>query len=133
MDMIYSQAVLEHVDDLTGAYRAMRRWLKPAGYMSHQIDFKSHGTADEWNGHWAYSDLMWAVIRGRRPYLLNREPHSSHIAILEREGFTIRCDKTVKTCSNLARDALAQRFRSISDDDLTTSGAFIQAVRHDGD
>lgn len=129
VDMIFSQAVLEHVDDLTGAYRAMFQWLKPHGYLSHQIDFKSHGTAREWNGHWAYSDLLWALIKGRRRYLLNREPHSTHLALLEREGFAIVCDKTVVSPSKLAKDDLAPRFRRISDADLMTSGAFVQAVK----
>ena len=127
LDMIFSQAVLEHVDDLENAYRAMRMWLKPEGYISHQIDFKSHDTADQWNGHWAYSDRTWKLIRAKRPYLLNREPHSAHIAILEKEGFEVVCDQVVKTESQLARSRLAPRFRSMSDEDLTISGAFIQA------
>ena len=38
VDMIYSQAVLEHVDELPGVYGAMRRWLQANGVMSHQID-----------------------------------------------------------------------------------------------
>jgi len=47
VDMILSQAVLEHVDDLSGAYRAMATWLKPDGFLSHQIDFRCHATASE--------------------------------------------------------------------------------------
>ena len=129
VDMIYSQAVLEHVDDLLHAYKTMRLWLKPNGYLSHQIDFKCHETADEWNGHWVYSDLMWKLIKGKRPYLLNREPHSTHITLLKKEQFRIVCNKTVKSHSNLTRNDLAARFNSISDDDLTTSGSFIQAVK----
>jgi hypothetical protein len=129
VDMIYSQAVLEHVDDLTNTYRTMRAWLKADGYVSNQVDFRCHGTADEWNGHWMYSDLTWTLMRGRRPYLLNREPHSSHIRFLEEQNFSIVCDQTVKSVSRLPKDTLATRFRSMSDDDLTTSGAFIQAVK----
>jgi SAM-dependent methyltransferase len=128
VDMIYSQAVLEHVDDLKSVYKAMRLWLKPKGYISHQIDFKCHGTADEWNGHWAYSDFMWKLIRGRRPYLLNREPLSKHIAIMREEGFDVVCLKKVKAKSNLTKNDLSQRFKFISEEDITTSGAFIQAV-----
>ncbi len=129
VDMIYSQAVLEHVDDLRKTYKAMRSWLKPTGYMSHQIDFKSHGTADEWNGHWTYSDFIWKVVKGKRSYLLNREPHSVHIAILKEEGFTVVCDKTVKSKSTVGRKDLAHRFKSMPEDDLTTSDVFIQAVK----
>lgn len=129
VDMIYSQAVLEHVDDLAGTYRAMRSWLKPTGYMSHEIDFKCHGTADEWNGHWAHSDFLWRLIKGRRRYLLNREPRSTHIAILLAEGFKIACDKRVKSESRLTVNELAPRFRSMSADDLVTSSTFIQAKK----
>jgi len=129
VDMIYSQAVLEHVDDLRNTYKSMRLWLKSTGYISNQIDFKCHGTADEWNGHWVYSDFMWKLLRGKRPYLLNREPHSTHVAILKEEGFRVVCDKKIKSKSSFTIDDLASGFKSISDDDLTTSGAFIQAVK----
>jgi len=129
VDMIYSQAVLEHVDDLRGTYKAMYSWLKSTGYISHQIDFKCHGTADEWNGHWAHSDFMWKLIRGKQPYLLNREPHSTHIATLTEEGFKVVCDKKINSESRFTINELAPRFQSMSDDDLITSGAFIQAVK----
>ena len=129
IDLIYSQAVLEHVDDLHNAYRAMRCWLRPGGYVSHQIDFTSHATADTWNGHWTYSECAWKLIRGRRPYLLNRQPHSIHIRILREEGFEIVCDKTMKSKSGIPRKRLARGFQNLSDDDLTTSAAFIQAIR----
>lgn len=135
VDMIYSQAVLEHVDDLLNTYKAMRLWLKPTGYISHQIDFRCHGTADAWNGHWAYSDFMWKLIdfmwklTKKRPYSLNREPHSTHIALLKEEGYRVVCDKVSESKSSLTKLELAPRFKSISDDDLTTSGAFIQAMK----
>lgn len=129
VDMIYSQAVLEHVDDLRGTYQAMHTWLKTSGYVSQQIDFRCHGTADEWNGHWAYSDLMWKLIRGKQLYLINREPHSTHITILIEEGFEVVCDNKFKLESSFTTNELAPKFKYISDDDLITYGAFIQAVK----
>ena len=47
VDMILSQAVMEHVEHLEQTYEAMRHWLKPGGLASHAIDFKSHGTAEQ--------------------------------------------------------------------------------------
>lgn len=130
VDMIYSQAVLEHISDLRNLYKTTYLWLKPTGYVSHQIDFKCHDTADEWNGHWTYSDFMWKLISGKRAYLTtNRQPHSTHIKILLDEGYKIVCDIKNKSESKLTLDDLAPKFRSIPKDDLTTSGVFIQAVK----
>lgn len=127
-DFIFSQAVLEHVDDLEGVYATMHRWLAPAGLMSHQIDFQCHRKADTWNGHWTYSDLAWKVVVGRRAFLLNREPHSRHIALLARSGFEVLVDRPVRSVSILKRRQLAARFRKLSDEDLTTSGTYVLAT-----
>jgi len=127
VDMIFSQAVLEHVDDLKSTYKFMHLWLKPNGYISHQIDFRSHGTSDEWNGHWVYSDFLWKLIKGKRAYLLNREPYSTHVRILEEEAFQMVFDAKNKFKSNLTRDNLAKRYKHITDDDMTTLGVFFQA------
>lgn len=128
VDLIFSQAVLEHVDDLAGAYAAMRCWLKPGGWISHQIDFRSHGTAHQWNGHWCYSDFTWKLVRGRRPYLLNRQPRSTHSRLLAREGFRVVSEQAVTLASAVPRGRLAARFRDMTEDDLTTAGWFVQAV-----
>jgi SAM-dependent methyltransferase len=129
VDMVYSQAVLEHVDDLEGAYAAMYSWLRPGGYMSHQIDFRCHGTARGWNGHWLYPAPVWRLMRGRRAYLLNRAPHSAHLALMAANGFEVVCDNTLSNTSGYKSHELARPFRHLSEDDLTTSGAFIQVVK----
>lgn len=126
-DRIFSQAVLEHVDDLPGVYRACHDWLKPDGLMSHQIDFKSHGAAREWNGHWAYPDAVWKLLRGRRPYLLNRAPCGTHLELLAAAGFEVLVVERARRPSRLRREQLAPRFRGIGDDDLSTAGAFVVA------
>ncbi|HVO16981.1 MAG TPA: methyltransferase domain-containing protein [Alphaproteobacteria bacterium] len=134
VDWIFSQAVMEHVDDLDATYRACRAWLAPTGVMSHQIDFKSHGTAAEWNGHWAYSDTAWRLVRGARLYLVNRQPHSAHRAALARAGFTLLLDEPVMRDDGLPRARLAPRYRALDDADLATAGAFMIArpAQHPG-
>lgn len=128
VDMIFSQAVLEHVDALETAYSAMRAWLVPGGWLSHQIDFRSHGTAEDWNGHWTYGDWTWRLLRGRRAFLINRQPHSEHIRLLHEAGFAVVCDETTNGAA-IDRRKLASRFAGLSETDLTTCGAFIQARR----
>ncbi len=129
VDLIFSQAVLEHVDNLSHAYQAMYSWLTSKGFISHQIDFKCHGTAVDWNGHWGYSDFIWKLIKGRRTYLLNREPHSTHIRLIQNAGFKILCDKTVQSRSGIRKEDLAIPYRNLNEDDLLTSGTFIQAKK----
>jgi predicted SAM-dependent methyltransferase len=129
VDMIYSQAVLEHVEDLEHTYQMLYRWLKPGGFMSHEIDFKCHGSADQWNGHWTYSELTWRLMRGTRPYLLNRQPHSTHTSLLTKNGFQRVCDHRIISTSSIRRKQLSRRFRNLSDEDLMTSSAFMQAVK----
>jgi len=129
IDMIFSQAVLEHVNDPLYTYQKMYIWLKPGGYMSHSIDFRSHGYADDWNGHWKYSDFTWKLIKGKRPYLLNRLPHSQHIKFLNEVGFIVKCDLINRLPSRINSSELAPRFSYIDDNDLIASTAFIQAVK----
>ena len=126
VDLIISQAVLEHVNDVPATYAAMYEWLRPGGFMSHQIDLKSHETSEVWNGHLGYSDRVWRIMRGRLPYLLNRTPCSGHVAAATRAGFTVVAADRVIREDGLSRCDLAPRFRDLSDDDVKTSGVFLQ-------
>jgi SAM-dependent methyltransferase len=127
IDVILSHAVLEHVIDLDGTYRALARWLKPGGMMSHQIDFRSHGITKEWNGYRAYPELLWKIIAGRRAYLINREPCSSHLALIAKHGFTVVSVEKQYNADGIARSRLARRWKGISDDDLSCFGLIVQA------
>jgi len=94
--------------------------------MSHTIDYRSHGYARSWNGHWAIPMSLWKIVRGRRPYLINRLPHSAHISAMKELGFDIIRDINIHSAP-IARKDLRAPFRAISDEDLTISGSFIQA------
>jgi hypothetical protein len=129
VDIIISQAVLQHIDKIASAYQLMYKWLKPAGLMSHVIDFKSMGSSEKWYGHWSYSDLEWKIVRGRKAYLINRLPYSAHINLLDGNGFkVIRSRKTISE-SIVDRKDLAPRFRSLSDEDISVSGAYILSAK----
>jgi SAM-dependent methyltransferase len=125
LDLIFSQAVLEHVDRLEETYRAMFAWLKPGGYASHVIDFRAHGRSPFWNGHWAYSDWQWYLVRGRREYLLNREPLSTHLALVEKVGFEVVLIKREVDGTGLGSKCLSPRFRGLDYEDIRTCGALL--------
>ena len=125
IDWIFSQAVLEHVADLPAVYRACNAWLAPNGVMSHQVDFRSHGTARTWDGHRGYGDLTWRAIRGARPYLINRESLSTHRTLARNLGFDLLAADVVTMPPELTRAQLARRFRDWAEEDLNTAGAFV--------
>jgi SAM-dependent methyltransferase len=125
LDLIFSQAVLEHVDALEETYQAMFAWLKPGGYASHRIDFSAHWLSPFWNGHWAYSDWQWRLVRGNRKFLLNREPLSTHLACAKKVGFTVLLLRQDHGSGGLGMEALSQRFQALSAEDVQTRGAML--------
>lgn len=125
VDWIFSQAVLEHVDDLPETYHECFRCLKTDGLMSHQIDYQCHETAEEWNGHWKYPEWFWGVMRGCRPWFVNRQPHSAHLKMQVQAGFEICAEILDERKSEMSRKQLAKKFRMLSDKDLATAGAML--------
>jgi hypothetical protein len=123
VDLLLSNAVMEHVADLPAAYRAMSAWLRPGGLASNQIDFRSHSLFRAWDGHWACPDWLWRLFMGRRAYLLNREPFATHRALASAAGLeevsAIRVEQVAESSK------LATRFREMSDEDRRTSGGYL--------
>jgi hypothetical protein len=127
IDLIISQAVLEHVVDIHSTYGAMYQWLRPGGVMSHQIDFRSHGLTRQWNGHRALSEWIWKIMLGKRLYMINREPCSAHLQSMTKCGFEIISVQKLHSSDGIPRSRLAKKWRDISDDDLTCSEVVVQA------
>lgn len=134
VDLAISHSVLEHIDDLDSTYAALSRWLKPGGFMSHQIDYSSHGMARHWNGFRQCPEWLWTIVRGRRPYLINREPHSGHMRRIRSGDFDVVCELANRRNSGgIARERLAARWIDLADEDLNCSEAFVQAVKRPGE
>jgi SAM-dependent methyltransferase len=122
LDLVFSQAVLEHVDTLEEVYYTMFDWLKPGGYASHVIDFSAHHLSPVWNGHWAYSDSEWQLVRGRREFLLNREPLTAHLTYAKKAGYEVLLTSPVYDNHGLSVQTLAKRFRQLDAEDARTRG-----------
>lgn len=128
VEMIISQAVMEHVFDAKKTYKDMHKWLKDGGIASHAIDYRSHGYTRDWNGHWSVSPLSWKILMGGREYFINRLPHSAHIAEMKNANFKIK----VEICNYSKPESnfhLSDEFIYLSKEDVETSGAFVQAVK----
>jgi hypothetical protein len=125
IDWIISQSVLEHVDDLDGSYRAMASWLRPGGYASHLIDFSSHCLTREWNGHWGLDDRTWAILRGRRPYLLNRASYTQHKLLAANHGFALLLERRNKRFDGLIPSDFVAPYNGMSDEDARAAMVFV--------
>jgi hypothetical protein len=132
-DLVLSQVALQDMDntterdDLATNIRLMSRWLKPGGVMSHQIDFSCPG-GSPWNHHWAYSNQAWRLIRGRRPYYVNRAALSDYIRLFESSGCEV-VGVERRSLAGLGRSALQPRFAQLPDTDLETPDACVIAVK----
>ena len=56
-------------------------------------------------------------------------PTPTHVELMEKAGFRIVGEQLVRRASGVRRRQLASQFRSIPDSDLTTTDAFVQAVK----
>ena len=125
IDLIFSQATMEHIDDISNQYKLMKYLLKPEGLISNSIDFRSHGYASSWDKHWEYSDLHWKLLRGKRPYLINRLPLSKHLELMEINNFKIIVNQVIKAESNIKHQHLNKNFINFKKYDFTASVSYI--------
>lgn len=128
-DMIFSQAVLEHIDDYAYAHHVIANVAKVGAVVSHQIDFSCHGCADQWNGHWAYGSLTWRLIYGTRPYFLNRAPLADHINEMIKSGIKIQKCVRIRGTDSISRKDASRKYRKMSEKDFHTRGAYVLGIR----
>jgi SAM-dependent methyltransferase len=125
VDLIFSQAVMEHIDDINNAYTKMFKFLKPNSLMTHEIDFKAHETHNQWNGHLGYTDKIWKVILNGRLYSINRKLLSEHLNNLKYIGFNILDVVKEIRSDGIQRDKVADKFKNIPAEDFETAAAFV--------
>lgn len=128
-DMIFSQAVFEHIDDYAYAHSVIANIAEVGAIVSHQIDFSCHGCADQWNGHWAYGNFTWRLVYGTRPYFLNRAPLADHINEMIRTGIKIQKCVRVRGTDGISRKDVSRKYAKMSEKDLYTCGAYVLGIK----
>jgi SAM-dependent methyltransferase len=123
VDLVFSQAVLEHVrlrefDRLIGE---MRRILTPAGVASHQVDLKDHLAAGL--NHLRFSESLWeSEFMARSGFYTNRLRPGAIIERFCAAGFRTRVAGIHRwPAVPIRRSALHSSFRALGDDELTIS------------
>jgi len=125
IDLIFSQAVMEHVIKIEEAYSAMYRWLRKGGIVSHQIDYKAHEMTRSWNGHWFLGQGAWQFLLRGRKYPINRFPHSAHVRAMEKAGFSIELIIPVKAVNPFPGRSPKVKDCRFEEEDMEISSALI--------
>lgn len=127
-DLVFSQAVLEHVPlaDFAATARELYRLQKANGIGSHRVDFRDHlqGSLHNLRFSEAIWEKPWFALRSG--FYTNRLRLSAMRGTLVQAGFSATVteqDRWDKPPLAIGRMAVA--FRGLSDDDLRTSGAVL--------
>jgi SAM-dependent methyltransferase len=138
VDLVFSRAVLEHVNDLDATFDDMARALQPDGIMLHQVDLKSHGLhrrnpLDFLN----WPPTLWSWMHSHKG-VPNRWRVNRYRDATQRIGFeTVLMQPTElvdASIVNEVRPYLASPFKSLSDADLSWLGFWLigRKANHDG-
>ncbi len=154
-DIILSRAVLEHIYDLDLAFSSMNNLLAPGGVMIHEVDFRDHAIFTSYNLHpltfLTFSKKIWKVATHwlGAP---NRKLENYFRQLLNHYGFSYKIFKILAVGSEKKFHAeslelgkthddsqlklvesikpkLAAEYKSLSNEDLLTSGIFFTATK----
>ena len=132
-ELIYSRAVLEHVNDLDLTFKNMNQLLAMDGSIIHQVDFKSHGlhSSNPLDFLVLNKTLWWLMYSNKG--VPNRWRINYYRELLSKCKFTIRLIEATGTYENKIvkdiRGKLTSPFRVLSDEDLSWQGAWIIATK----
>ena len=120
VDLVFSQAVLEHVrrHQLEDVLRELRRVLKPTGVGSHEIDFADHlGGA---LNNLRFSAKLWeAEWMAQSGFYTNRIRHHEMLQCFARAGFEVAvADITRWKGLPTPRERMSREFAGLAEDDL---------------
>lgn len=129
VDMVFSRAVLEHVDDLHATFHDMVAALKPGGLAIHQIDLRSHGL----HKHNPLDFLAWSPAAWRWMYSAKGVPNRWRVDTYRRIVGALDVEVQQLEPTALApaeqirsvRPLLAAPFQGISDEDLACLGFWL--------
>jgi SAM-dependent methyltransferase len=126
VDMVFSRAVLEHVNDLEATFRDMRAALRPGGLAIHQVDLRSHGLHRqnpldflEW------SPTLWDAMFSAKgvPNRWRVDRYREILASLDVELRRLAPTQRASAADVAGvRARLAEPFRGIDDEDLSWLG-----------
>jgi SAM-dependent methyltransferase len=126
VDLVYSRAVLEHVNDIAGTFDDMSSSLRAGGIAIHLVDLKSHGLHSQSALDFlAWPSWMWWLMYSAKG-VPNRWRIDRYRAEANRVGLAItrliETDRYEASELSAVRPALAREFAHLSDAELAVKG-----------
>lgn len=131
VDLVYSQAAIEHIWNVAELWRAIILLTKPNGWHSHRIDLADHGRRDtnyiemlEWStvGYW----LTMRFVPGG----INRWRASQHLDFLGQCGMrVVHAGRETRSFLPIQRSTMDRQFRPLDDVDLKTTAIDVVAQK----
>lgn len=124
VDLIFSQAVLEHVrrKEFADIMRECRRVISPVGAASHTVDLRDHLGGGLNNLR--FSERMWeSNFFASSGFYTNRIQFSDMLSFFKAAGFSCEITNVTRWAHlPIDRRSLASEFQDVADDELTVSG-----------
>jgi len=129
VDLVFSRAVLEHVNDLPATFRDIYAALKPGGMAIHLVDLKSHGLHRENPLDFlCWSTWLWSLMYSEKG-VPNRLRVNAYRDAVAQSGLEILLLKPTLLASPgevlAIRSELATPFKDLSEEDLSWLGFWL--------
>jgi len=136
VDLVFSRAVLEHVDDLEATFADMTAALRPGALAIHQVDLRSHGLhMSNPLDFLAWSRTLWQLMYSEKG-VPNRWRIDKYRSILQRLPADVLELQPTKLAAQehvtAVRAALAPAFQPLSDEDLSWLGFWLVMRKRGG-
>lgn len=129
IDLVFSRAVLEHVNDLPATFHDMYAALKPGGIAIHLVDLKSHGLHRENPLDFlCWPTWLWSLMYSEKG-VPNRLRINAYRDAVAQSGLEMLVLKPTLLASpddvRAVRSELATPFKDLSEEDLTWLGFWL--------
>lgn len=129
MDLVFSRAVLEHVNDLPATFCDMYAALKPGGIAIHLVDLKSHGLHRKNPLDFlCWPAWLWSLMYSEKG-VPNRLRVNAYRDAVAQSGLEILALKSTLLASpddvRAVRPELAAPFKDLSEEDLSWLGFWL--------
>ena len=126
IDVVFSNAVLEHVHNVKKAINEIGRVTTTGGISIHEIDLRDHFYQDTPLRLLQYPDWLWNLMTWNRPGYTNRLRLPDYLKLFRASGFLVKKLKYTREYEgDLSKLKIVKRFQRYSNEELKVLAFFV--------